>query len=233
MPANSSFNAATGLYKYTPDETQIGSLTITFAVGDGQLTDQETLSITVQGSQDGDVTVLSGRVLDANDFVASGQETPIVGAVISLLGTGFTATTDNNGEFVLTNTPADSQILDINSSTAAPAPDGSLYAGFREEIHLFENVTNNIERPLFLPRIAMENLTTVDPATTTTVTNATLEITIVVPPHTAKNADGTDFAGQLSISEVPEGLAPADAVSPGWADSLQKAQGNLPIRSAR
>ncbi|WP_420841032.1 hypothetical protein [Bathymodiolus platifrons methanotrophic gill symbiont] len=29
MPANSSFNAATGLYKYTPDETQIGSLTIT------------------------------------------------------------------------------------------------------------------------------------------------------------------------------------------------------------
>ena len=66
--------------------------------------------------------VLSGVLLDTNDF-ASGKETPVVGAVVSLLDTGFSTTSDASGHFTLSGIPAGEQVLDINSSGADPAPD--------------------------------------------------------------------------------------------------------------
>lgn len=49
----------------------------------------------------------------------------------------------------------------------------------------------------------------VDPVKTTVVENPTLGVVIEVLPFTAKNPGGSDFTGELSISEFPEGLAPA------------------------
>lgn len=109
----------------------------------------------------------------------------------------------------MTEIPASIHILDIDASAANPAPDGSPYSGFREEIDLITGVTNVVDRPFFLPRIAVESLTTVDPTTTTMVENPTLAVMIEIPPFTAENPDGSDFTGELSISEVPEGMAPA------------------------
>jgi len=97
-------------------------------------------------------------------------------------------------------------------------------AGFREGIVLVAGVTNVIERPFFLPRIAVESLTTVDPDETTMVVNETLDAALEVPPHTAKDAAGNDFTGQLSISEVPDALAPAalpETLSPGLLITIQ------------
>ena len=61
----------------------------------------------------------------------------------------------------------------------------------------------------FLPRIAPESITEVDPSTTTIVENPTLGVMLEIPPNTAKNPDGTNFTGDMSISEVPDALAPA------------------------
>ena len=208
LPANSSLNAQTGVFSFTPSLGQVGVIALTFIVSDGVLTDSETINITVNGPAPGEVTELTGRILDTNDFVL-GTETPVVGATVSLLGTGVSTTSDSNGDFTLTSAPSGSQILDIDSTTADPAPDGSSYAGFREEIELIADVTNVVTRPFFLPRIDSGSLTTVDPGTTTVVNNPTLGATLSIPPNTAKNPNGTDFTGQLSISEVPNGLAPA------------------------
>ncbi|MDA2924655.1 Ig-like domain-containing protein, partial [Acidobacteria bacterium AH-259-L09] len=186
LPANSSLNASTGVFTFTPAADQVGTITLTFIVGDGVLSDSETINISVEGAAPGGVTELTGRLLDSNAF-ALGQETPVVGATVSLLDTGFSSISDTGGNFTLSGIAAGAQILDIDSSTANAAPDASPYAGFREEIELISGVTNVIDRPLFLPHIAANSLTPVNPNFFTTVTNPELGVSLSVPPSTAKN----------------------------------------------
>ena len=158
---------------------------LTFSVSDNTSTTSETIIITVPQPAPAGVTALTGRLLDANDF-ENGVTTPIVGATVSLFDTGISATSNTNGDFTLSGIPASSHVLDIDSSTANLAPDGSPYAGFREEIEVIAGVTNAVTRPFFLPRIAVNSLTTVNPNFFTTVTNPDLGITLTVPPGTAK-----------------------------------------------
>ena len=221
LPANASLNAMTGVFTFRPRADQVGEIKLTFKVSDGKLQDSEAVAITVR-KPSGGITAMSGRLLDTNDFVR-GAQTPVVGATVSLLGTGRTATSDQNGDFLLTNIPAGSQIFDIDVTNARPAPDGSPYSGFREEVNLIDGVTNVFDRAFYLPRIARESLTPVDPTKTTTVTNPTLKTTMTVPPNTAKMGNA-NFTGMLSISEVPEGLAPAalpEALRPGMLITIQ------------
>ncbi|MCG8435054.1 MAG: PKD domain-containing protein, partial [Gammaproteobacteria bacterium] len=192
LPVGASLNSTTGEFTFAPNETQVGDLQITFIVSDGVLNDSEAITITVQAAPPGGQTALAGRLLDTNDFVNS-IETPVVGATVSILGSGVTATSDANGNFTLTGIPSGSQVFDIDVSTANPAPDGSPYAGFREALQLIPNVTNIVDRPFFLPRVETASLTTVDPAVTTVVENTRLGIRLEVPPGSAKNSDGTNF----------------------------------------
>jgi len=223
LPMNATFNAASGLFTFSPDLNQIGSFDLTFTGTSGGQSDSETITITVQGPTSGTVTALTGKLLDSNDF-AQGITTPVAGATISLLGTGVSTTSDSNGNFTLSGIPASIHVLDIDSSTAGLAPDGSSYAGFREEIELIPGVNNIIDRPFFLPRIAAGSLTTVNPNFFTTVTNPDLEVSLTVPPNTAKDENGNNFTGELSISIVPRDLAPAelpDTLDPGLLVTIQ------------
>lgn len=224
LPDNASLNAVTGVFTFEPDADQVGTTVLTFIVSDGVFEVFETIRITVQGAPPGSVPALTGRLLDTNAFVQDGTEVPVVSATVSLLGAGVSTRSDANGRFTLSNTPAGSQVLDIDTRTADVAPHGSPYAGFREAISLIEGVTNVVDRPFFLPRIDVGSLTPVDPGTTTVVTNPTLDVTMTVPPLTAKNPDGTDFTGELSISEVPDALAPAalpEVLRPGLLITIQ------------
>ena len=150
---------------------------------------------------------LTGRVLDTNAFVDSGIELPVQGVVVRLLGVSGSSVTGPDGFFILRNVPSGEQVLDLNTASAMPAPTGDTYAGFRERIVLagFENIA----RPLYLPRIDASSLTTIDPSQTTVVENPGLEISMTVVANSAMAEDGSPFDGQLSISEVPDGLAPA------------------------
>ncbi len=216
-------NSATGEFAFTPNEGQVGDISITFIVSDGVAMDAEPIVITVVGAPVGGETALAGRLLDTNDFV-NGIETPIVGATVSVLGGGAPAFSDNDGNFLLSGIPAGTQIFDIDAATANNAPDGSAYAGFREAIGLIADVTNNVDRPFFLPRIEADSLTTVDPSEFTVVENTRLGVTMQIPPGRAKNPDGTLFTGQISISEVPLALAPAalpEELQPGLLITIQ------------
>lgn len=206
--ANATLGAQSGVFTFRPTADQVGTVQLTFTVSDGIFTASETITITVQGPQPGEVTALTGRVLDTNDFVR-GVTTPVVGATVSVLNSGVAASSDADGNFTLSGLPAGRQILDINTSTANLAPDGSPYAGFREALTLLEGVMNVVERPFFLPRIDPDSLTAVNPNDTTTVANPTLGAVLTIGPNTARNPDGSNFSGMVSISVVPEGLAPA------------------------
>ncbi len=208
LPANATFDTVTGLLTFTPGIDQAGKFSLTLGVTDGTLSDTQTVKFKVRGVPAKGRTSVSGRILDTNSFVR-GLEVPVVGAVVSIVGADGSVKSDKRGRFQLNGVAAGSQVLDIDTSAAQPAPDGSPYAGFREELTLIEKVNNVKRRPFFLPRIAMESLTAIDPNATTQVMNPTLGVGIIIAPHTAKNADGTDFTGRISISRVPDALAPA------------------------
>ena len=177
---------------------------------------------TIQSSPPGTNQVV-GRLLDTNSLVNEGLEIPVVGATISLLNTTITAVSDADGKFTLDNVPLGDQILDINTSTANLAPDGSTYAGFREKIEILSGVTV-VSRPFFMPRIDAASLTTVDPLVDTLVVNPNLGASLFVAAGTALDENGNLFTGELSISEVPGSLAPAalpEFLEPGLLVTIQ------------
>jgi len=232
LPANMTLNGATGELVFQPDDSQVGAHVLTFFVSDGLSTDEETITITVQGQAPGGITAIQGRILDTNAFVNGGTEVPVVGATVSFLGTGISSTSDAQGFFTLSDLPSGTQVLDIDASTANPGPGGVTYASFREQVTLIANVTNVEDRPFFLPNVdpnsqMMVNgspVTQVDPNNTTVLSNPVLGISVTIPAHVAKNADGTDYTGPLTISEVPEALAPAalpDTLDPGLLITIQ------------
>ena len=221
---NASLDSETGEFVFTPAADQIGEFEFSFTAFDGiGGTGRAPVKIIVSRPAPGSPTSLSGRVVDANDAV-SGTDTSVIGATISLIGTALSTTTDSDGNFVLTDVPAGEQIFDIDLTSARTAADGSPYAGFREALTLIEGVDNVVDRPFFLPRIDVASLTQVIPSKMTEVVNRELGITLMVPPNTAKLADGSNFEGQLSISLVPAALAPAalpENLEPGLLITLQ------------
>ena len=154
------------------------------------------------------IGTLSGRVLDTNAFVADGTELGVAGATVRLLSASEIAVTDAQGNFSLQAIPVGAQVLDIDATTAQPAPGGDAYAGFRERIEL-QVGTNDELRPFYLPRIESDSLTTVDPGQVTVVRNDRMQITLTAAAGSVRDEAGALFTGQLSISEVPESLAPA------------------------
>ncbi len=228
-------NTDGGTLSFTPGE--ISKDIILSVVDDGQSESDETLEITLSNASNASlgtntthtysiITVeLSGQVLDTNVAVNTDGELPIVGATVSLKGTGISTTTDSNGNFVLTNIPTGEQVLDIDATTADPAPDESEYASFREGL-MIEDAKNTIQRPFYLPRIDGNSLTTVNPMATTEVNNSNLGVSISISAGNAKNEDNSDFTGEVSISEVPENLAPValpENINPGLLITVQPA----------
>lgn len=207
MPSGASLDTAAGQFRFRPGVGQTGAFTIEFAASDGELADTETVTITVNMTPLG-TTRLSGRILDTADFV-TGTETPVVGVVTSLLDGGAEAVSGTDGRFAIDDIADGASILDLDPSGALPAPDGSGYAGFRETIEIIPEVDNVIERALLLPRLAGDSAQLVDPNALTIIRNDSIGVRIEIPPHTAKAPDGSDYAGPMSISPVPDNQAPA------------------------
>ena len=223
LPDNSSLNAASGEFKFSPGAEQAGTYNLTFFVSDGVSSASDAAQITVTAINPNDPTTFTATILDANSADA-GQTVPIVGATLSFLNTGIAGVSDVNGVITINNAPTGDQVLDIDVSGANNAPDGSTYAGFREKFSLIANTVNQVDRPFYLPRIDASSLTTVDPNATTMVINSGLGIELEVPPNTAKDEAGNNFTGELSISMVPKDLAPAplpEDIDPGMLITIQ------------
>jgi RHS repeat-associated protein len=221
LPAHATFDGTTGAFSFRPTTDEVGSIDLTFIASDGELTDSETITITVPTP--GATTTFSGRLLDATS-AAGGFTVPVVTATVSILGTPVSGTSNSQGFFTLTDVPPGHQVLDIATATAQPAPDGSPYGGFREGTEVTAGVDNIVERPIYLPRIDETSATTVNPNTTTVVTNTTLGVSLTVPPHSAKYPDGSDYTSELTISLVPHGFTPGilpEYLDPGLVVTIQ------------
>lgn len=222
LPQGATLNAATGVFVFAPGLAQVGAIPLTFSVSDGVFTDVETITVTVKAPAMGAPTALTGVVLDTNDHVL-GINTPVVGATVRILGTQIVDVTAPNGTFALVGIPSGSQVLDVDTSTAMAAPDGAPYSAFREAVQIIGGVTNVLPQEIFLPRIDLVSVTPVDPNAMTCVENPSIGVKICIPPMTAMMGSNL-FAGSMSISAVPQALAPAplpEELKPGLLITIQ------------
>lgn len=214
LPAHATFHTETGLFTFTPDATQVGTTTLTFLASDGLLSSSETITITVTGAPAGGITGLTGRVEDTSRH-------PLDNLTVSLKGTALSTVTAADGTFTLTSAtmPAGRQQLVV---TGLPQNFANLVA----PVDIIANVSNQLVQPLTLPPLDTATAVTVNPTATTVLTSSTLNVTVTIPPNTAKNPDGTPFTGQLTISPVPEYGRPESRpveLKPGLSVTIQPA----------
>lgn len=214
LPAHATFNSQTGVFLFTPDATQVNSLPLTILAGDGILTVSETITVTVTGPTPGGMTGVSGRVVDG-----SGQ--PIANLPVSVKGTLATTTTNVQGQFTLNNlTVSGCQVLLADGFALG-------YAILASPVDLIPNVLNQLPSELRVPVLDMASAVTVNPNATTVLGNPTFPaVSVTIPAHTAKNPDGTDYTGVLTISPVPEYARPESRpveLKPGFSMTIQPA----------
>ncbi|MCB0013095.1 MAG: VCBS repeat-containing protein, partial [Anaerolineales bacterium] len=220
LPDNAQFDISAGTFSFTPAFAQVGNHPLTFSVTDGTISAQESITITVPQPEPTDTTGLQGRILDAND-AESGIITPLVGATVTNIESGLSATTDGAGFFTLTGLTPGLNHFDFQGSTAIPA---GTYGAYRADKTLIANVINVVNRPIFIMAIDIAGQVTVNPAITTTVNNPNIDTTVVIGPHTVMDEQGNEFDGDISISPVPPDFTPGslpDRLNPEQVITVQ------------
>ena len=218
LPANASLNGGTGEFRFQPALNQVGPHAVTFQVTDGKDITSQGVMFLVQPADEGQVTALSSRVIDANAF-SSGQTVPLAGVVIGVQGSTVTTTTDAQGRFTLSGIPHGPQIITLDTS-GVTGP--HRYANYAGRLNIMQNVLNRPLRDYMLPR--MNTGTTVNPTQTTTVSNTNAGVTLTIPRNTAMNPNGTMFSGNLSVDMVPADATPRELpeeFSPSFIITIQ------------
>jgi hypothetical protein len=198
LPQGASFNIVTGRFEFRPSGTA-GSYTFTVLVSDGTVTSSQNVTINVTQGNATDPAGLTGRVVDATDN-AVGTLTPVQGATVSL-GSSSTVT-DSAGNFSLAGVSVGQGILVVSGVTATPAPGGASYGSAQRTVTIYPGTQNTLGRDVVLARISGGG-TQVNPGGTTTITNPSIGVSVTIPANTAKNPDGSNFTGTLTLSESP------------------------------
>ena len=217
---NAMLNAKTGEFLFVPSPEQIGSFRLTFSATNGQKTESKTITISVPSPDPNAQTALRGRILDAND-AEKGITTPLVGATVRHIETDKSVTTDNQGYFTLSGLNASEQYIEFNGATASPV---NKYGAYRSQQKLTANVTNVIDRPIYIMAIDTQGQTQVDPNQETIVQNPNIDTTITIPPHTVMDDNDNEYSGPISVSEVPDDFTPSslpDTLDPGMVLTIQ------------
>ena len=218
LSENMTFNSKTGEFFFKPRSHQAGAYNLTFKaidkLGDS---DGEDITITVNALAQNAMTSVTGQILDANDKTAPVPlDTPLVGIDVRLsIRTGTTynnthgAMTDSNGNFTINNLPSGNEyIIQILTSGLTNSNGDPIYGDFHEQIEVIQGASNVITRPFYMPKIDYSaGVANVIPGQATQVRNTVIEVEMNIPANTAM-MNGMAFAGKISISQVPESLAP-------------------------
>ncbi len=162
--------------------------------------------------------VVSNDVFDQNEDILS-AETSLMGVFwgqfiahdLSLTATGISNTLEIHGD-------------DLQGSDSA-------YPFVAEKLplllghDLYVGYDNQIDRPIYLPALDIDNAVVIDPNVTTVVTTANIPFaSVTVSAGSLIDGDGNMFTGALSITEVPTELTPAalpDNLSPDLVVTIQ------------
>lgn len=177
----------------------------------------------------GGVTELRGQLLDAF------TEAPVVGARVLLRdvpGTEVRSAAD--GTFTIVDPPEGDMTLDIRGSDAEPDTSGQQYADYSRPVMIFRGQVQQIERPIFLPPVDLTGAVTITEDMVNSdgtlkgdcvVDNTRIGVKLTARAGTTVEfADGRNFGGTVSVTEVPTDRAPAElppTVDPAILITLQ------------
>ncbi len=222
LPGGASLDAVSGLFMFSPGLDEVGDHEITLQVDDGELSDSETITVTVEAPPPGSPTAVQGQIMDAvaaND----GFLIPIAGVTVREINTGVEAISDADGNFYLEGLEAGEHTLFVDGSTAISAIS---YGSYRTTKHYELNVVTVLDRPIYLPHIDFAGTAIVDPAVSTTVDNPNIGVTLEVPPNSILTPEGDAYTGEISVSEVPAEFTPSslpDFLEPSLVITMQPA----------
>ncbi|HEY2988555.1 MAG TPA: Ig-like domain-containing protein, partial [Candidatus Binatia bacterium] len=216
LPVHATFNAATGVFTFTPDTTQVGNFQLTFTAVSGNQSPSETITIAVPNPPPGGTTGVRGQVYNLN-------QTPLGNVKVTLKSSGNTAFSTDDGFFTISGVPSGRQELIINGRGA----NLGVFAILAQPVDLIEGVLNNLANPITLPDVDVDAEITVSPTFTTVIFNPAVPgVELTIPGGTARNSDGTLFTGKLSINPVPDYGRPEsrpEELRPGMAITIQPA----------
>ena len=211
-----------------PAPEDIGSYTLTVSASDGLQSFSQEVQVDVVNDPV-TTTRVTGQVLDVNGM-------PLEGVPVDI--SGVNGITDVDGYFTIERPipnvgdaeptgpdGADSEPEDINpfdmlSVRGAEFVGDEAYPTVTEDLALllereglYERFNNVIARPIFLPALDLEQADFVD-GTEDVLVDATLSngespATLFVEAGNLQNGDGSNFEGDVSITEVPPNLTPA------------------------
>jgi RHS repeat-associated protein len=146
------------------------------------------------------VTALSGQVLKLNGR-------PLPGVTLSM---GAVATvTDTNGEFVLNNAPAGSNVLVIDGHTANQQD--RTYGRYEYLVHVETGKLNPLDHPIWMTKLDTKNSVKIASPTTreTVITNPKLPgLELRIPPGSVIRDASGHIVSEVSITPVPADQLP-------------------------
>lgn len=206
LPANTTFDPVGGRFTFAPAAEQVGEYQFTFTVSNGTQQVSTVVPVTVPAPNPNEPTTLCGRLLDAN-AATRGLVKPLVGATVRLMTSPIVnATTDERGYFLMIGIPAGEHYFEYDGSTATPT---GTYGAYRGQKTIIANVTNIVDRPLYIMAIDKAGETAVNPNAQTVVKNPNINVTVTIPPNTVVDDNGQLFNGNISVSPVPPEFTPA------------------------
>lgn len=133
----------------------------------------------------------------------------------------LTTTTDSEGYFTLVGLPPGENYIEYDNSTTTP---NGGYASYRAKLNLIENITKQLDRPIYFMQVDLQGEVQVDPNATTELVNPNISVSLTIPPQTVMTEEGSAFDGMLSVSEVPNDYTPgvlSDTLDPSVVVTLQ------------
>jgi RHS repeat-associated protein len=190
---------------FKPSPTQIGSYSFTLVAKNGSLETRQNVVLNVIAD-----AVSTTRV---SGIIAETNQAGLANVLVEL--GGYQAVTDSNGKFTITL--PDGVAGDTLKIYGQRIQGGTVtYPFIAEKMNLllghevYSGVNNQLDRPIYLPKIDVSTGTTVNPNGTTVVTNPNLTgAKVTVAANSLFDKNGTPFSGILSITEVPPSLTPA------------------------
>ena len=164
------------------------------------------------------ITSISGLVEDDSNM-------PVPGATVTLEGTNYSATSDQNGNFTISPAPIGTYLLKVDGHTSTRTD--ATFPTLVFTITTISGINNTLGMPVCLPPLDPTSVQNYDPNSNSPVT---LQMTGVpgyvftVYPHSVFNPDGTPYSGPLSLSQVHADrvpMAPPHGTLPLIAGTLQ------------
>lgn len=164
------------------------------------------------------ITSISGLVEDDSN-------TPVAGATITLEGTSYTATSDQNGNFSISPAPVGTYLLKVDGHTSTRTD--AIFPTLVYNITTIAGLNNTLGMPVCLPPLDPTSVQTYDPNSNNPLV---LQMTgipgyvFTVAPHSVFNPDGSPYSGPLSLSQVHADrvpMAPPHGSLPLIAGTLQ------------